>query len=392
MKKNNFLHGVIVGVLSFLIFNLFFMHSDIFAFKSFLSPNFKVGQIFNLLDKYYINEYDKQDAENFMYQGLLNSVGDPYTCYIDKKTLSEFTQQIEGSYVGIGAVVSVDEQNNCLIIVSPYENAPAAKAGILPGDKLLEVDNIKAYKENYEEIINKLRGQTGTSVKTKIFRPSENKTLEINIMREKIDIPTVIHKIFDKNIGYLRITSFDRNTHEQFLEAYKLISQNNNLKGLIIDLRNNPGGLLDTVIKIADEIIPKGCIVYTEDKSGEKKYFYADEKYIKLPLVILTNKNSASASEVLAGAVKDLKRGMLVGTKTFGKGLVQNLFNLSDGSGVKITVAKYYTPAGICINGTGIEPDYKIELDSKNQDKLISSLTLSQDAQLRKAISLLNKS
>ena len=156
-------------------------------------------------------------------------------------------------------------------------------------------------------------------------------------------------------------------------------------------MRNNPGGLLDVVVKIADELVPKNCIVYTEDKSGEKKYFYSDDNYIKLPLVILINKNSASASEVLAGAVKDLKRGKLVGTKSFGKGLVQNLFNLSDGSAIKVTVVKYYTPAGICINGTGIEPDCKIELAPENQDKLISSLNLNQDLQLKKAIDLLNK-
>ena len=390
MKKNNFLRGVIVGVFSFWIFNMIFVSNDIFAFKAFINPNFKIAQIFNVLDKYYINKYDKQDAENSMYHGILDSLGDPYTCYIDKKTLADFTQQIEGSYVGIGAVVSVDKKDDCLVIISPYENMPAAKAGILPGDKLLEVNDIKASKSNYEEIINMLRGQTGTAVRTKIFRPSENKTFEINIMREKIDIPTVIHKVFNKNIGYLQIISFDRNTHEQFLDAYKSIEKNN-LKGLIIDLRNNPGGLLDVVVKIADELVPKNCIVYTEDKSGEKKYFYSDDNYIKLPLVILINKNSASASEVLAGAVKDLKRGKLVGTKSFGKGLVQNLFNLSDGSAVKVTVAKYYTPAGICINGTGIDPDYKIELASENQDQLISSLDLNQDLQLKKAIDLLNK-
>ena len=369
---------------------MIFVSNDIFFFLALINPNFKIAQIFNVLDKYYINKYDKQDAENSMYHGILDSLGDPYTCYIDKKTLADFTQQIEGSYVGIGAVVSVDKKDDCLVIISPYENMPAAKAGILPGDKLLEVNDIKASKSNYEEIINMLRGETGTAVKTKIFRPSENKTFEINIMREKIDIPTVIHKVFNKNIGYLQIISFDRNTHEQFLDAYKSIAKNN-LKGLIIDLRNNPGGLLDVVIKIADELVPKNCIVYTEDKSGEKKYFYSDDNYIKLPLVILINKNSASASEVLAGAVKDLKRGKLVGTKSFGKGLVQNLFNLSDGSAVKVTVAKYYTPAGICINGTGIDPDYKIELAPENQDQLISSLDLNQDLQLKKAIDLLKK-
>ena len=207
-------------------------------------------------------------------------------------------------------------------------------------------------------------------------------------MREKINIPTVSQKIFNNNIGYIRITNFDRNTHKQFKQAYDQISKSN-LKGLIIDLRNNPGGLLDTVVKIANELLPKGCIVYTEDKAGNKKYAYSDENYIKLPLAILVNGNSASASEVLSGAVKDLKRGVLIGQKTFGKGLVQNLFPLKDGSAIKVTIAKYYTPAGICINGKGIEPDYKIEMSEELTNK-ISILSLDEDLQLKKAIEILS--
>ena len=342
LKKNNFIYGLIAGILSFFLVNVCLIN-NIFAFKSIgLASGFKINEIFNILDKYYVDNYNKQEAQDFMYYSLLNSLGDPYTSYLDKKTFLDFMQQTEGTYVGIGAVISIDKDNN-LIIVSPYENSPAAKAGILPGDKILEVDNIKASKTNYEEIINKLKGAENTIAKIKILRESDNnnnKILDINITRGKIDIPTVSHKIFNNNIGYIRITNFDRNTYEQFLSSYKIISKNNNLKGLIIDLRNNPGGLLDTVIKIADELIPKGCIVYTEDKFNNKKYWNADDKYIKLPLVILVNKNSASASEVLAGAVKDLKRGILVGTKTFGKGLVQNLFPLRDGSAIKVTIAK----------------------------------------------------
>lgn len=388
LKKNNFVYVMLVGVLAFLIANTY-LTNNIFAFKSVgLSPSFKLNEIFNILDKYYVDDYDKQEAQDFMYYGLLNSLGDPYTSYMDKKTFLDFMQQTEGTYVGIGAVISIDKDNN-LIVISPYENSPAAKAGILPGDKILEVDNIRASKDNYEEIINKLKGTENTIARVKIFRESSKKALDIDIKREKIDIQTVSHKIFNNNIGYLRITNFDRNTYEQFMDAYKIISKNK-LKGLIIDLRNNPGGLLDTVVKITDELVPKGCIVYTEDKFGNKKYWNSDDKYIDLPLVILVNKNSASASEVLSGAVKDLKRGALVGTKTFGKGLVQNLFPLRDGSAIKVTIAKYYTPAGICINGTGIEPDYQINLKTKHQDKLISVLEPEQDSQLQKAINLLN--
>lgn len=379
MKKNNFFLGMLAGILAFFLVNNFFAVNINVA-------GFKVNQIFSILDKYYMNGYNKNDAQDYMYYGLLSSLGDPYTSYMDKKTFTSFMEQTEGEYIGIGTVISVDENDGRLVIVSPYENSPAAKAGILPGDKILSVDNLVASKENYEQIVKNLKGAAGTTAKIKIIRPSKNnKVLEFNVVREKIDIPTVSHKVFD-NIGYLRITNFDKNTYEQFVNAYNLISKNN-LKGLIIDLRNNPGGLLDSVVKIADELVPKDCIVYTEDKNGNKKFIYSDDKYIKLPLVVLVNGNSASASEVLSGAIKDLKRGILVGSKTFGKGLVQNLFPLRDGSAVKVTVAKYYTPAGICINGKGIEPDYKIELP---EDMMISGLEPKDDLQLQKALELLD--
>ncbi len=379
MKKNNFFLGMLAGILAFFLVNNFFAVNINVA-------GFKVNQIFSILDKYYMNGYNKNDAQDYMYYGLLSSLGDPYTSYMDKKTFTSFMEQTEGEYIGIGTVISVDENDGRLVIVSPYENSPAAKAGILPGDKILSVDNLAASKENYEQIVKNLKGAAGTTAKIKIIRPSKNnKVLEFNVVREKIDIPTVSHKVFD-NIGYLRITNFDKNTYEQFVNAYNLISKNN-LKGLIIDLRNNPGGLLDSVVKIADELVPKDCIVYTEDKNGNKKFIYSDDKYIKLPLVVLVNGNSASASEVLSGAIKDLKRGILVGSKTFGKGLVQNLFPLRDGSAVKVTVAKYYTPAGICINGKGIEPDYKIEL---YEDTMISGLEPKDDLQLQKALELLD--
>lgn len=379
MKKNNFFLGMFAGILAFFLVNNFFAVNINVA-------GFKVNQIFSILDKYYMNGYNKDDAQDYMYYGLLSSLGDPYTSYMDKKTFTSFMEQTEGEYIGIGTVISVDENDGRLVIVSPYENSPAAKAGILPGDKILSVDNLAASKENYEQIVKNLKGAAGTTAKIKIIRPAKNnKVLEFNVVREKIDIPTVSHKVFD-NIGYLRITNFDKNTYEQFVNAYNLISKNN-LKGLIIDLRNNPGGLLDSVVKIADELVPKDCIVYTEDKNGNKKFIYSDDKYIKLPLVVLVNGNSASASEVLSGAIKDLKRGILVGSKTFGKGLVQNLFPLRDGSAVKVTVAKYYTPAGICINGKGIEPDYKIELP---EDTMISGLEPKDDLQLQKALELLD--
>jgi len=395
-KENKFLFGFIIGLIFFVIINicanfviaLYNNFNIIIGHERNLTPNVKVRQIFSILDKYYVDKYNKQAAQDDMYYGMLNSLGDPYTSYMDKKIFSSFMEMTEGSYVGIGTVISIDKTDDSLIIIAPYENSPATKAGLMSGDKVIAVDGQLASKNNYEEIVNKLKGAEGTVVKLKILRPSESKTFDINITREKINIPTVLYKIFNNSIGYLRISNFDKNTYEQFMRAYNLISKQNNLTGLIIDLRNNPGGLLDSVVKITDELIPKGCIVYTEDKHGNRKFINSDDKYIKTPLVILVNENSASASEVLSGAVKDLHRGILVGTKTFGKGLVQNLFPLSDGSAIKVTIAKYYTPSGVCINGKGIEPDHKVEMDQELSLQIFN-LSPEKDLQLQKAIEIL---
>jgi carboxyl-terminal processing protease len=392
-KKNNFFAGFVFGLMIFLIIN-FISNSVLVSDLVFnfiperinlsLSPNLKVNKIMSLLNKCYINKYSEQNVEDSMYYGLLNSLGDPYTSYMDKKTFSSFLEMTKGAYVGIGTLITIDKSDNSLVIISSYENSPASKAGILPGDKILAVDNQTASINNYEKIISKLKGSEGTSVRIKIYRPSENQTRDVDVIREEINSPTVMRKVFNNDIGYIRITNFDENTYDQFMNAYNKIAHIN-LKGLVIDLRNNPGGLLGSVIRIADELIPKSCIVYTEDKFGNKKYFYSDENFIKTPLAILVNENSASASEVLSGAVKDLKRGVLIGTKTFGKGLVQSLFPLRDGSAVKITIAKYYTPSGVCINGKGIEPDYEVKLDPELSMRA-SNLTLKEDLQLQKAI------
>jgi carboxyl-terminal processing protease len=233
------------------------------------------------------------------------------------------------------------------------------------------------------------KGAPGTIVTITVYRPSDKASFDISIVREKIDIPTVSSKMVGDGFGYIRITAFDRVTYDQFKSAYDDMGEKG-AKGLIIDLRNNPGGLLDTVAKITDILVPKGILVYTEDKNGNKEYTYSDENAVKVPLAILVNANSASASEVLSGAVKDLKAGVLVGEKTFGKGIVQNLYPLSDGSAVKVTVAKYYTPSGVCIQGDGIEPDYPVALPNGPAAGL-SGLEESEDTQLQKAIQVLEE-
>lgn len=379
LKNRNFYGGVIAGFLIAIIINNL-LSNTAFAFRSELSPNNKIGHIFSILDKAYVNDYDKDKLQDTMYSGLMNGLGDPYSSYMNPKTFETFMQQTDGSYVGIGIVLSIDKNDKRLIVVSPYEKSPAAQAGILPGDKIIAINKTTVCIDNYEEALSMLKGTANTKVTLKILR--NNQEFDVDVMRMKIDIPTVSSKMLENNIGYLRITTFDRLTYNQFMTACNDLRKNN-MKKLIIDLRNNPGGLLNSVVQITDELVPHGCIVYTENKSGKKEYSYADDKYLNIPLIILVNGNSASASEVLSGAVKDLKVGKLVGERTFGKGLVQNLFPLPDKSAIKVTIAKYYTPSGVCIDGKGIAPDYEVPMS----ENVIP--TSDDDIQLKKAIELL---
>jgi len=234
-----------------------------------------------------------------------------------------------------------------------------------------------------EEVTSLTKGRAGTSVRLTIYRPSEDRLFDVNIVRSQINIPTVNSEMLSDNIGYIRISSFDRVTVGQFQDAFDEL-QDKQMDGLIIDLRNNPGGLLDVVAKITNMLTPEGIIVYTEDKHGNREYIYSDADYAGIPLVILVNGFSASASEVLSGAVRDLNVGTLVGETTFGKGIVQNLYPLSDGSAIKVTVAKYFTPGGISIQGEGLIPDYVVEMP--NEDAIrIGQLEFEEDVQLSEA-------
>ncbi len=390
--KKNFLLGIVVGIVSVIVLNTFYNSiSPLYAgiFNKDQKVEDKLNEIVDVLDKNYVNDYEYDNMLEGLYTGFVYGVGDPYTSYMSKDTLARFLEQTEGVYAGIGVVVSVDQKDNSIIAITPYESAPGAKAGILPGDKIIMVNDINVTGDMLDVAVSMMRGKPGTSVKVTVYRESDQSIIEMDIVRENINIPTVSHKVYNDNIGYLRITNFEGVTYDQFVEAYKDL-QAQNIKGLVIDLRNNPGGLLDVVTKITDILVPKGFITYIEDKSGKKRYIYSDENKIEIPLLVLVNGNSASASEVLSGAVKDMGIGQLVGTQTFGKGLVQNLFRLSDGSALKITIAKYYTPSGVCIDGEGITPDYIVEMPSDLSIKL-GNLSLEEDVQLRRALEIMGE-
>ena len=303
-----------------------------------------------------------------------------------QRKLAEIQRVIDEnfSYVGIGVSTKIDKKDNKIKIVSIFEGSNASSAGIQIGDKIIKVSGTPVDQSNYTEAVSAIRGGEDTKVKLTILRENENKIFETEVIRKNIDIPTVNGKLLENEIGYIKINEFDRVTYNQYTTTFNNLKEQG-MKRLIIDLRNNPGGLLDTVVKITDSLVPKGTITYVEDKHGNKSYEYSDENCINMPLVILVNGNSASASEVLSGAVKDFGVGKLVGEKTFGKGVVQNIFKLSDGSGIKVTIAKYYTPNGICIHGEGIQPDYEVKSNNYNDD-FFELPTIETDNQLQKAV------
>ncbi len=377
--RGSFLKGILLGVIiTILVISI--SVSGINIFRKYilkdLSISQKISEIENIIDKHYVNEYEKSLLEEAMYKGMVISLNDPYSYYMTKEELNIFLQDTEGNYVGIGIEVRLNDENK-MIINKVFEGSPAEEAGLKVEDIILKVENSEITTSSYKDILAKIKGEEGTNVNLTVSRPKENKTLDFTVTRKSIDVPTVKYNMLQDNIGYISISQFDRVTTEQFKNAFNNLS---NAKGLIIDLRNNPGGLLTTATAITDMLVPKGTITYIEDKNGKKNYSYSDENYYNKPLVILVNENSASASEVLSGAVKDFGVGKLVGEKTYGKGVVQNLYKLSDDSGIKVTIAKYYTPNGICINGTGIEPDIKV-LNDENSSK---------DLQLEKAIETIN--
>jgi carboxyl-terminal processing protease len=353
------------------------------------SPAFvqaKIKNIYQILDENYVNGYDKKETLENLYYGIVSGVGDPYTVYFSPDVFDKFKEETQGTYAGIGVGINIDKASNSIVVISPFDGGPGARAGILPGDWIVRVNGEDVRGDMLNEAVSMMKGEPGTRVSVTIFRPGEDRSIDLEIVRERIDVPTVSHRMLENDIAYIRISQFDGVTYDQFLAAYTSLKPD--MRGLIIDLRNNPGGLLHIVTKIADLLVPKGVIVYQEDKKGQRRYSFSDETHVETPLLILVNGNSASASEVLSGAVQDVGVGELVGTQTFGKGVVQNIFPMTDGSAVKVTVAKYYTPNGTCIQDVGLTPDYKVDMDDDLTVR-ISSITETEDVQLDKAIEIM---
>ena len=325
----------------------------------------KLGVLENTIKQYFWQDVDESTLEEGVYKGLLESLDDPYSVYYTHDELVQLQQQTEGIYYGIGAYISQDNEMGYVRVSKIIKNTPAEASGLQQDDYIYKVDGEDMQGKDSSYVVSKIKGEAGTKVTITVVREGATDPIDIEVERQKIESPTVEYQMLDNDMAYIQITEFDLVTTEQFEEAYKQ-AQTDGMKGLILDLRSNPGGNLSTVCDIARMILPKGLIVYTEDKYGKRDEYTCDgANQIKVPLVVLTNGYSASASEILAGAVKDYGIGTLVGTTTYGKGIVQKVINLSDGSAVKLTVSNYFTPNGNNIHKIGIEPDVEVEFDAE---------------------------
>jgi len=344
----------------------------------------KIEKIKGVLEKYYMGDIDYEKATDGIYAGLIDSLGDPYTVYFSPSEYKEFALTTNGNYAGVGSTVTTNSDGN-VEFVKPFKNGPAYNAGVLPGDILCEVDGEDVLGMDIDAVVQKMRGEPGTQVSFKIYRPKDSDYIDLTVVRDNVEEPTIEYEMLEDDIGYIICTAFDKVTEKQYLDAVDDLTVRG-MKALVIDLRNNPGGMLTTVTSMLDRILPKNkLLIYMEDKNGNREeYFSQSSKTVDVPIAVLINGNSASASEVFAGCLQDYGVATLVGTKSFGKGIVQSLIPLGDGSAIKVTTSKYFSPLGRNIHGVGFEPDIKVELDKEL--KTLVEIPKEKDNQLQAAI------
>lgn len=326
----------------------------------------KLQALENTINKYYfLGDVQKEQLQDGIYRGIMASLGDPYTEYYSVEELNAIMEQTEGIYYGIGAYISLDTDTGLPKISGTIAGAPSEEAGLRANDLIYEVDGVSAYGMTLSEVVSLVKGPEDTEVVLTIIREGASDYLEVAVTRKKVESPTVEYSMLDNNMAYIQVTEFEDVSVKQFQNALAK-AREEGMKGMILDLRGNPGGSLNAVVEMARMLLPKGMIVYTEDKNGKRSEYTCDgTKALEVPLVVLVDTNSASASEIMAGAIKDYGIGTLVGTTTFGKGIVQQIIPFRDGSAVKITISAYYTPKGNNIHGIGIEPDVVCEFDGE---------------------------
>lgn len=344
----------------------------------------KTSVLQNIIDRYFLFDEDMTKVEDGIYAGMMNGLGDPYTVYYTKEEYKALNEDTEGKYSGIGAVVSQNPNTKIITIVKIFENSPANDAGLQVGDIIHKIDGEEVAGTDMDILVKtKIRGEEGTSFKMTVLRGDERKEVELDLTRRSIEVETVAGKMLDNNIGYIAVSQFDAVTSEQFKSNIESL-QSQGMTKLIVDLRGNPGGLLDQVVDMLDYILPDGLVLYTEDKYGKREEYYSDGSHeLKIPMVVLVNENSASASEVFTATFRDFEWGTVVGKTTFGKGIVQNVLPLGDGTAVKITTQHYYPPSGYDLHKVGIKPDLEVDLNEG------AKIGTDSDNQLSAAIDIL---
>ncbi|MBR1390157.1 MAG: S41 family peptidase [Lachnospiraceae bacterium] len=348
----------------------------------------KIDWLYAKIQAQYYEDIDENALVDGIYHGLLDGLGDPYSVYYTQEEYENMMISTTGNYYGIGAVLSQDPDTMNVTISHIYDNTPAKKAGLKSGDTLVKVDEIEASSMELTQLVTHIRGEEGTTVHLVVYRKGDKDYLEFDVERAQVDIPTVSSKMLTEDVGYIEVAEFSEKTPEQFEQAIAEL-QSAGMKKMIIDLRDNGGGLLESCRQMLDDILPEGVVVYTEDKYGERNDYYSDgSSHLEIPLVVLINGNSASASEIFAGAIRDYDYGTLIGTTTFGKGIVQNVEQLRDGSAIKLTIAKYFTPNGDYIHGVGIDPHLEVEYEYTGEDD--EPYDEMKDSQVLKAIEVLS--
>lgn len=349
----------------------------------------KVDELTNYMDLYYYEDYDVQDVQDGLLEGVVSGLGDKYSAYYTAEEYKEQQLSTSGTYYGIGAALAQDKDTMQVTITKIYEGTPSEEAGLKKDDVIVSADGTDATSMELTDFVKLIRGEEGTTVHLEIYRPSTEETLEFDVERKNVELPSVSSQMLENNIGYIQISEFQSKTAEQFESALSSL-KDQGAQSLIVDVRGNGGGLVDSVVAILDDILPEGTVVYTEDKYGNRQdYTSSGDTYLDMPIAVLVDQNSASASEIFAGAIKDYNYGTLIGTKTFGKGIVQTVFSLPEGDAIKITTAKYFTPNGNYIHGVGIEPDIELEYQFMGGENDEYSVDL--DNQIQKAIEVLSK-
>lgn len=369
-KKKAIIYGVLLVVITFLITSTLniALGGKVVISKETYEAYKKYNKMIALEELVKDDFYQKTSDEKLVdgaIKGMFSGLDDKYSQYYTKAEFEKLKEQTSGSFVGIGVYISPTSDDDHITIIAPIAGSPAEKSGIKAGDKILKVDGKVVSAQNSDEAITMIKGKKGTEVELTIKRGEQ--ILDVNVKRDEIVSKTVEGKVLDDNIGYIKITSFSEHTNKEFEKTLNTLKQSG-IKGLVIDLRDNPGGLLNVCKDIADSLIGEGTIVYTKDNKGNTEYLKSDKEKLGLPIAVLTNEGSASASEILTGAIIDNKAGISVGTTTFGKGLVQSVRELKDGTGYKLTTAQYFTPSGEYINGKGIKPTIEEKDEEKQLD------------------------